>query len=605
MKCLSITPLQKPTRAEVDIPGSKSYTNRALILAALTKGKVRILNPLFSDDTVAMLDCLEQLGIHCESKSDSILVSGGIDSIADRSYDLDANLSGTTIRFILALSAIIPGIKTVHGRGRLNERPIRDLVDALRQLGAEIEYLEKEGFPPLRVSSQKLRPGSITMNGAVSSQFLSAILMVAPLVGDVTVEVTGEQISETYVDMTIDTMKKFGVTVVREGDSKYSIAPGQKYDIAEYLVEGDVSSASYFFAIAALTGSYISAKNMNPRSLQGDMEFLKILEKMGSVVTYGEREIHIQGGGITPVEVDMRNCPDQVQTLAALSACAPGITRIAGVGSLRVKETERVAALERELAKMGIRSESTPDTLTIYGGNPKPAVIDTYWDHRMAMAFAVLGAKIPGMEIRNPEVVGKTFPNFWEKLNSIGIETKSAERNPNLVLIGMRGSGKTTVARLLSRRLGREYVDLDVLVERKAGMSILEIVKKHGWDYFRDMESDMVREVSARNGAVISTGGGIVTRTKNIEAIKTNGLCIFLKAPVEVLMRRIAEDDSRPALTSAATPKEEMEKLLADRAHLYEAAADETIDSGKDAPDEAVREIMLKLKARGIIENNQ
>ena len=169
----------------------------------------------------------------------------------------------------------------------------------------------------------------------------------------------------------------------------------------------------------------------------------------------------------------------------------------------------------------------------------------------------------------------------------------------------MRGSGKTTVARLLSRRLGREYVDLDVLVERKAGMSILEIVKKHGWDYFRDMESDMVREVSARNGAVISTGGGIVTRTKNIEAIKTNGLCIFLKAPVEVLMRRIAEDDSRPALTSAATPKEEMEKLLADRAHLYEAAADETIDSGKDAPDEAVREIMLKLKARGIIENNQ
>lgn len=602
MKCVSITPLQNPAQAEVAIPGSKSYTNRALVLAALTRRRVRILNPLFSDDTVAMLGCLKELGIHCEAQNGSILVSGGIDSIADKNYDLDANLSGTTIRFILALSAIVPGLKTVQGRGRLNERPIKDLVDALRQLGAKIEYLGKEGFPPLRVSSQKLNPGSITMSGAVSSQFLSAILMIAPLVGEVVMEVTGEQISATYVNMTIDTMKKFGVSVVREGNSRYVIARGQEYSLEEYSVEGDVSSASYFFAIAALTESQITAKNMNPASLQGDMEFLKILESMGSQVTCREKEIVIKGGGVKPVKVNMQNCPDQVQTLAALAACAPGVTRITGVSSLRVKETERVAALQRELAKMCIRAESTPDTLTIHGGNPKPAVIDTYWDHRMAMAFSVLGAKIPGMEIRNPDVVSKTFPDFWQKLNSLGIETRIAEHNPNIVLIGMRGSGKTTIARLLSKRLGREYLELDVLVEKKAEMSILEIVKRHGWDYFRDLETDMVREVSARNGTVISTGGGIVTKTENIEAIKRNGLCIFLSAPINVLMKRIAEDDSRPALTSAATPKEEMEKLLVERAPLYEAAADETVDTREDSPDKAVREIMLKLKARGIIE---
>ena len=603
MKCLKIVPLEKPIQAEVAIPGSKSYTNRALILSALTKGEVKILNPLLSDDTVAMIGCLKQFGIRCESKNGVLEVNDGIDSIADREYDLDVNMSGTTIRFILALSTIIPGVQTIHGRGRLNERPIADLVDALRQLGAKIEYTEKEGFPPVRVSSSTLHPGTIKMNGAVSSQFLSAILMVAPIVGDVTIEVVGKQISKPYIDMTIETMKQFGVTVVESADSKYTIPSGQKYKISEYVVEGDVSSASYFFAIAALTESRITLKNMNPRSLQADMGFLHILEQMGNEVNYGAREITIQGRGIKAVTVDMQDCPDQVQTLAALSAYAPGITRISGVGSLRVKETERVAALERELAKMGVRAESTPDTMTIHGGYPKPAVVDTYWDHRMAMAFAVLGTKIAGMEIRNPDVVSKTYPAFWETLNSIGIKTTVRDRDPNLVLIGMRGSGKTTVARLLAKRLGKRCEDLDSLVAKKAGMTIRDVVDKFGWEHFRDLESDMVREVSERDGAVISTGGGIITRTENIEAIKRNGLCIFLRASIETLMSRMEEDDShRPALTAASTPREEMEKMLVERAGLYEAAADETIDTGIAPPEEAVREIMLKLRERGIIE---
>lgn len=603
MRVISITPLSYPIEAEIAIPGSKSYTNRALLLAALTGSAVRILNPLESDDTIAMINCLRTLGFKVESSNDCIEVQGGIERIKDGIYDLDANLSGTTIRFILALGTIVRGTKTVHGRGRLNERPVRDLVDALRQLGAEIEYLEKDGFPPVRITSGKLNAGEVKMSGTVSSQFLSAILMIAPVVGDVSINVVGEQISRPYIDMTIDTMKHFGIQVQHDGKYAYRIIGGQKYRISEYVVEGDASSASYFFALAALTRSRITLTNMNPRSIQADMGFLEILKRMGNKVTSNAGSITLEGAGIKAVDVDMQNCPDQVQTLAALAASVSGVTHISGVGSLRVKETERVAALERELAKMGVRSESTENTMTIHGGGPKGAVIDTYWDHRMAMAFAVLGARISGMEIRNPQVVSKTYPDFWETLNSIGVETETKERDPNIVLIGMKGSGKTTVSRFLAKRLNKEYLDLDALVEEKAGMTIADIVKSGGWDHFRDLETEMVREVSARDGAVISTGGGIVTRRENIETIKRNGLCIFLRASLETLLQRMEEDDShRPPLTAAATPRDELGMLLVERALLYEAAADETIDTGAAPPEQAVREIMARLRERGIIE---
>lgn len=382
----------------VTVPGSKSYTHRALIISALTKRRVKIINSLASDDTSAMASCLKKLA------------SG------KRSVHLDVNLSGTAMKFILALSTITPGIKVIGGGPGLNKRPIGPLVEALRQLGARIEYLNEEGYPPVHVLSSSLASGTVRISGRVSSQYISALLLIAPAVGGITIRVSGEQISKPYVDMTIDIMKQFGVSVRNDRYQTYMVKPGQKYRPIKYMVEGDLSSASYFFAIAALTQTKIMVKNLNPRSVQADMKFLEILKHMGNKVTYGRNSITVFGTGVRSATVDMSDCPDQVQTLAVLAAFANGTMTISGVQSLRIKETDRIAGVRAELKKMGIQTASTKTTLTIYGGAPRAAEIATYGDHRMAMAFAVAQAKLPEIKIKNPEVVSKTFPNFWKQL---------------------------------------------------------------------------------------------------------------------------------------------------------------------------------------------
>lgn len=418
-----ITPFKKPVTKSILIPGSKSYTNRSLILASLTRGKVEILNPLFSDDIEAMISCLKTLGIKIETKKDRIIVYGDIIDVKDKNYNLNVRLSGTTVRFILALSTIIPGTKIITGEDGLNKRPIAELVEGLRQLGAKIEYLKKKGYPPLKISSNSLSEGAIKLNGDISSQYISAILMIAPKVGRVEINVTGNQISKPYIDMTIDSMKQFGVEVINKNYKKYIVAGNQIYETTRYAVEGDFSSAGYFFAIAALTKSKITLKNLNPKSKQADLKLVNILRQMGNKIISKDNQITVSGKSIKPININMENSPDLVQTLAVLLSFAKGKSVIGGVRSLRIKEAERVVAIETELGKMGIKTKSTHDVLTIWGGNPKPAIINTYNDHRMAMSFAIAGAKLPGMIIKNSEVVSKTFPDFWEKLNSIGMET--------------------------------------------------------------------------------------------------------------------------------------------------------------------------------------
>lgn len=580
----------------ITIPGSKSYTNRSLLLAALAKGTVKIINPLESSDTRVMIHCLKKLGIKITEKKGSIEVLNDISSIKNKHFDLDANESGTTIRFMLALSTIIPGIKILQGQAGLNKRPIGDLVEGLKQLGAKIAYLEKEGFPPVKVLSSKLNPGTIRIKGSISSQFISAILMIAPLIGEVKLDITGSQISKPYIDMTIDTMKQFGVKVENENYQKYVIRANQKYQAKKHVVEGDVSSASYFFAIAALTKSEITVKNINPKSIQADMKFLKILEKMGNIVKSGKNDITVIGQNIKPVSVDMQDCPDQVQTLAVLAAFAKGKTKITGVQSLRVKETDRVFALKKELKKMGISSSSTKTSLTIYGGNPKPAIIDTYGDHRMAMAFAVAANLLPDIKIKDPGVVNKTFPDFWKKLNSI----RTRIHRKNIVLIGMRGSGKTIVAKMISRKLNKRFVELDEMLAEKMQMTITQIVKKYDWDFFRNKESELVKQVASQQNLVISTGGGVVVRQENIEELKRSGLIVYLNTSVETQIKRIGKkiglDPKMPALTNKETPEGEIRHVFNKRKKLYSQAADEIIDTDKLNPEQVADKIISRVE---------
>ncbi len=425
MKTIELIPISEPVTRTVGLPGSKSYTNRALIMAALTKGSVTLINPLESDDTEAMINCLQVLGIKITKNNNRFIIENDISDIKDINYELNVNLSGTTIRFILALACIVPGVKRIFGGGGLNKRPIGDLVNALRQLGASIEYENKEEYPPLIVKSEQLSSHLVKLNGTISSQFLSAILMISPLIGGLTIEIDGDQISKSYIDITLSMMKEWNVHVENKNYKRYIISPNQKYKMNEYIVEGDYSAAGYYGAIAALTYSTITLKNLKADSVQGDKEFFKILEKMGNKITYSSNGITIEGKAVLPVIINMEQCPDQAQTLAVLSSFAKGTNTLTGVRSLRVKETERVKALQNELSKMDIKTESPDeDTLIIYGGNPKAAEIDTYGDHRMAMSFAVAGTKLNGMKINNPKVVNKTFPDFWNELKKIGIIIK-------------------------------------------------------------------------------------------------------------------------------------------------------------------------------------
>lgn len=420
MHAYEIKTLENPVSATIDIPGSKSYTNRALILAALVKGPITLSNPLYSEDTEAMISCLITLGLNITTSQDAIIVHDDISSIADRFYELFTKDSGTTLRFLLALICLTPGTKVIKGSAQLNQRPIKDLVDALRHLGAKIDYMEAEGRAPLKIHSSTLSQASdVTIDPSVSSQFLSALLLISPLLDGLKIHLSNELISAPYVTMTIQTMREWGVNVIEADKLIYNIPSNQKYLMKDYLIEGDYSSAGYFFAIAALTKSSITLKNLAPISAQADRKFLEILISMGNEIQVNEQGITFIGKQIIPLSIDMKDCPDQVQTLAVLAAFAKGITTIKGVRSLRLKETERVIALKNELAKMGITTKDSHDTLIIYGGEPHAATIDTYGDHRMAMSFAVAGTKLPNMMINHPEVVNKTFPSFWDQLRSL------------------------------------------------------------------------------------------------------------------------------------------------------------------------------------------
>ncbi|MEX1017341.1 MAG: 3-phosphoshikimate 1-carboxyvinyltransferase [Phycisphaeraceae bacterium] len=427
---LAIEPIA-PFNAALRLPGSKSLTNRALLLAALANGTSELTGVLFSDDTRRMLDALGRLGftLDIDEAGKRVTVHGAAGRLPRDRAELDLGNAGTAIRSLTAACCLGPGPYRLDGIARMRQRPIGELVDPLRQLGADVQYLGDDGYPPLQVGAPHGLPGGeVTMAPTLSSQFISALLMVAPCCRDgLTLRFDGPVTSRPYVEMTLRLMQRFGAKVnVDDAFTRVRVEPGG-YTARAYDIEPDASNASYFLAAAAVVpGSRCVIESLGRASLQGDVHFADVLGRMGAAVRLQDDAITItspaNGKSLQGVDVDLNRMPDTAQTLATVALFADGPTTIRNVGNLRVKETDRLAALDNELTKLGATVRIVGDDITITPpahGRIQPAAIDTYDDHRMAMAFAVVGLRAPGVVINDPACVNKTFPDFFDYLDRL------------------------------------------------------------------------------------------------------------------------------------------------------------------------------------------
>ena len=427
---MQITPIHPPLSATVRVPGSKSLTNRALLIATLAEGTITLENALFSDDSRYFANALQTLGfeVNPDPENFRMTVTGLGGHIPAASAELFIGNAGTAARFLSAFLTLGHGEYILDGEPRMRERPIGDLVDALGQLGAKVEAVNGQQAaicPPVKITASGLPGGKAQIAGNISSQFLSALLMVAPYAqAPIEIEVTTELNSKPYVDMTLSIMRDFGVDVQRDGYAYFRISPALYSPLSTYLIESDASAASYFFVAPAICGGTVTVENISRQSVQGDIAFLDVLEKMGCVVTESENSIMVhRPSTIVGVDIDMRDIPDTAQTLAAIAPFASTPTRISGIASARVKETDRVAATCTELTRLGVCVEEHEDGMTIYPCSTfQPANIQTYNDHRMAMAFSLIGLRVPGVTIENPGCVSKTFPNFFDVLGQLKVQ---------------------------------------------------------------------------------------------------------------------------------------------------------------------------------------
>ncbi|HSL46751.1 MAG TPA: 3-phosphoshikimate 1-carboxyvinyltransferase [Anaerolineales bacterium] len=419
---MQITPVHHPLNATVRVPGSKSLTNRALLIASLAGGRTRLTNALFSDDSCYFANALQTLGfdVQLDESKQEMIVNGLGGNIPTPQAELYVGNAGTAARFLSAFLTLGNGEYVLDGDARMRERPIGDLVDALTQLGAKLEI--KDNCPPVRVVASGLSGGKTKIAGNISSQFLSALLMVAPYAkSPIEIEVTTDLNSKPYVDMTIAMMEDFGVPVERQGYERFIVQPSFFSPLSSYSIESDASAASYFFAAPAICGGTVRVENISRISRQGDIAFLDVLEQMGCSIKEGINFVEVTGTeDLTGMDVDMRDIPDTAQTLAAVAPFASSPMRIRGIASARVKETDRVHATCTELARLGVRVEEHQDGMTIYPSDEiQPASIQTYNDHRMAMSFALIGLHVPGITIENPACVSKTFPHYFEVLDTL------------------------------------------------------------------------------------------------------------------------------------------------------------------------------------------
>lgn len=415
-----IQPAAGPIDATVELPGSKSYSNRALLIAALAGGRSQITRALFSDDTRVMHAALVALGIQVEADEGKqrYLVEGASGRIPAAAAELLTGNAGTAARFLTAAVALGNGRYVVDGSARMRQRPIQPLLDGLQQLGVDAVARLDNGCPPVVVSANGIAGGLARVRGDISSQYISALLLAGPYAErGIEIEVEGELVSAPYVDLTLGIMSDFGVQTERDGIHRFRVPPGQRYRGRAYAVEPDASSASYFFAAAAVTGGRVRVQHLGRGSAQGDLGLLGVLEAMGCTVSRESDAMEVHGPEqLHAVDADFTRMGDVATTLMAIAPFADGPVTVRGIAQTHHEESDRPVTAATELRRLGIQVEESWDSLTIHPGEPRPAVIQTYDDHRIAMSFAITGLRAAGIAIANPACVAKTFPDFFEVL---------------------------------------------------------------------------------------------------------------------------------------------------------------------------------------------
>ena len=405
----------KINNCRVTVPGSKSYTHRMLIAAALANGVSTLKNALVSEDTQFTMEALRQMGIQIDVNSAEVRVDGKGGWMRAGHAPIYLGNSGTSMRLLTAVAALGEGTYTLTGTNRMQKRPIKDLLNALQQIGVKTRSLNDNGCPPVEITGTKICKNQVDINCQKSSQYLSALLLIAPCTHHgLEIRVTGGPVSRPYVDLTIDLMNTFGLRLERDGYRRFNVPGRQIYRAGEYVVEADCSQAAYFWGAAAIGGADIKVLGVKADSAQGDIRFVDLLRSMGCRVSKTFDGIAVVGGSLSAIEADLADMPDQVPTLAVVAAFATGTTVIKNVAHLKSKESDRLSATVTELKKMGIDATCTANALVVKGGKPKGAIIETYNDHRIAMSFAIAGLNVPGVSIRNEGCVEKSFPDFWQ-----------------------------------------------------------------------------------------------------------------------------------------------------------------------------------------------
>ncbi len=408
------------TANTVQVPGSKSYTHRVCMAAALSDGPCRIYGALDSEDIRLTLSALESMGTAVGRNAGELLISGKNGKFDPCTPPIYLGNSGTSMRLLTGLAALGSGDYILTGSERMQERPINDLLAALTELGVSAVSMNNTGCPPVRVTGGTITGTHTRIDCRTSSQYLSSLLLMAPCTpGGLHIDVTGGPVSKPYIDMTLDIMERFGITFTRLGYTQFHVPGSQAYDSGEYRVEPDASQAGYFWAAAAVTGSRVKVRGVSRASRQGDIRFVEVLESMGCSVEDDDDGITVTGGPLTAVTVDMADMPDLVPTLAVTAAFARGTTKIENVAHLRAKESDRLEAVKNELVKMGIHAQTTASGITVTGGPVRGARIKTYDDHRIAMSFSIAGLVTPGVRITDEHCVAKSFPEFFNVLGKL------------------------------------------------------------------------------------------------------------------------------------------------------------------------------------------